>query len=72
MVADAVDLEPVSVSEFPANREINREFCKIQRSATNLRSRTRANPMACSEIPYSAEQGIFAQEQGSCTQEQGT
>jgi hypothetical protein len=27
MVADAVDLEPVSASKFPANREINREFC---------------------------------------------
>jgi hypothetical protein len=27
VVADAVDLEPVSASKFPANREINREFC---------------------------------------------
>ena len=26
MVADAVAIEPVSTSEFPANREINREF----------------------------------------------
>jgi hypothetical protein len=37
MVADAVAFEPVSTPEFPANREINREFCKIQRSATNVR-----------------------------------
>lgn len=28
MVADAVAVEPVSASEFPANREINREFGK--------------------------------------------
>jgi hypothetical protein len=26
VVADAVQIEPVSASEFPANREINREF----------------------------------------------
>jgi hypothetical protein len=71
MVADAVDLEPVSASKFPANRENNREFCKIRRSAPNLRAWTRANPMACSEIPYAAEQGIFVKEQGICAQEQG-
>jgi hypothetical protein len=67
MVAHAFQVEPVSAGKFPANREINREFCKIQRSATNLRAWTRANPMACSEIPCSAEQGIFAKEQGICT-----
>ena len=71
MVADAVAFEPVSTLEFPANREINREFCKIRPSATNVRSRTRANPMACGEIPYAAEQGIFVKEQGICAQEQG-
>jgi hypothetical protein len=70
MVADAVDLEPVSASKFPANREINREFCKIQGFAPNLMCWTRANPMACSEIPYAAEQGIFLKEQGICAQEQ--
>jgi hypothetical protein len=70
MVEDAVDLEPVSAFKFPANREINRGFCKIQRSATNLRAWTPANPMACSEIPYAAEQGIFVQELGICAQEQ--
>jgi hypothetical protein len=54
-----------------ANREINREFCKIQRSATNVRAWTPANPMASSEIPYAMEQGIFVKEQGICLQEQG-
>ena len=29
MVADAVAVEPVSQVEFPANREINREFCQF-------------------------------------------
>ena len=32
VVADAVTVEPVSASEFPANREKNREFCKIAAS----------------------------------------
>jgi hypothetical protein len=71
VVADAVAFEPVSTLEFPANREINREFCKIQRPTTNLMDWTRANPMACGEIPYAAEQGIFVKEQGICAQEQG-
>jgi hypothetical protein len=29
-----------------------------------LKADTRANSEACSEIPYSTEQGIFAKEQG--------
>ena len=29
LVAHAVACEPVSVCEFPANREFYREFCKI-------------------------------------------
>ena len=29
MVADAVVVEPVSTAKFPANREKNREFCRI-------------------------------------------
>jgi hypothetical protein len=28
-LADAVEVEPVSASKFPANREIYREFCRI-------------------------------------------
>jgi hypothetical protein len=30
LVADAVAVEPVSKSKFPANREINREFLKFE------------------------------------------
>src|SRR5262245_26861074 len=36
-----------------------------------LSANTRANSEACSEIPYSTKQGIFAKEQGICTREQG-
>jgi hypothetical protein len=31
---DAVHCEPVSVPKFPANREINREFCRFEALAT--------------------------------------
>jgi hypothetical protein len=71
MVADAVDLEPVSSIQFPANREINREFRQIPARGAILNADTRANSEACSEIPYSAEQGIFAKEQGICAQRTG-
>jgi hypothetical protein len=64
MVADAVAFEPVSTSKFPANREINREFRPIRLFGAILKADTRANSEACSEIPYSTEQGIFAKEQG--------
>ena len=64
MVADAVLVEPVSTPKFPANREINREFRRISLLGAILKADTRANSEACSEIPYSTEQGIFAKEQG--------
>jgi hypothetical protein len=62
---------PSPTHEFPANREINREFCRIRLVNAILKADTRANSEACSEIPYSAEQGIFAKEQGICTQRTG-
>ena len=71
MVADAVEVEPVSTAKFPANREKNREFRRIRLLGAILKAGTRANSEACSEIPYSTEQGIFAREQGICTREQG-
>src|SRR5262245_89218 len=71
LVAHAVQVEPVSTPEFPANREINREFCKIRLLSAILPADTRANSEACGKIPYSTEQGIFANEQGICTREQG-
>ena len=71
VVADAVAVEPVSTHEFPANREINREFHQIGPLCKILKADTRADSEACSENPYSAEQGIFATEQGICMREQG-
>jgi hypothetical protein len=71
MVADAVAFEPVSTPEFPANREINREFHQNRLLGVILNTDTRANSAACREIPYATEQGIFAQEQGISTVEQG-
>src|SRR5262245_6669219 len=75
VVADAVQVEPVSHLEFPANREINREFRQNRRLDAILHADTPANSEACSEIPYSTKQGIFAKEQGilDCTRrgEQG-
>ena len=70
-MADAVQVEPVSTHEFPANREINREFRQIRLLSAILKADTRANSKASSEIPYSTKQGIFAKEQGICTREQG-
>ena len=64
MVADAVQVEPVSTPKFPANREINREFRQIRLLGAILKADTRANSETYSEIPYSTEQGIFAKEQG--------
>jgi hypothetical protein len=57
--------------EFPANREINREFCKIRLLSAILPADTRANSEACGQIPYSTEQGIFAKELGIWTAPQG-
>jgi hypothetical protein len=55
VVADAVPVEPVSTVKFPANREINREFCQIRLLGAILPADTRANSKAWSEIPYSAD-----------------
>jgi hypothetical protein len=71
MVADAVAVEPVSTSKFPANREKNREFRRIRTLSAILKAETRINSDAYSKIPYSTEQGIFAKEQGICRREQG-
>src|SRR5450759_2512675 len=55
----------------PANREINREFCRFRRSAAVLASSRRANSMTCIEIPYVTEQGIFGGLTGNFFQRTG-
>jgi hypothetical protein len=46
MVADAVQIEPVSDPKFPVIREINREFLNFGRFAVILPRSRRANSMA--------------------------
>jgi hypothetical protein len=71
VVADAVAFEPVSTPVFPANREINREFCRTRPLCMILKVDTRAKSKAFSQIPYAIEQGIILAEQGILAQEQG-
>ena len=71
VVADAVAVEPVSAPKFPANREINREFCRIRSLCEILKVDMRANSKAFSRIPCATEQGIISAEQGIPAQEQG-
>jgi hypothetical protein len=71
VVADAVLVEPVSTAKFPANREINREFCRI---AVLVASEAVNNGFVTGlskRIPYTTEQGIILAEQGLLAREQG-
>jgi hypothetical protein len=52
LAEDAVLIEPVCASNFPDNREINREICKFWPRAANLVSVPRENSAAYDEIPY--------------------
>ena len=70
-MADAVQVEPVSTLEFPANREKNREFRQIRSLCEILKANTRAISKAFSKITYVKEQGIISAEQGILAQEQG-
>src|SRR5262249_27234154 len=58
------------VSKFPANRQNNREFCRIRPFGTNLRSRMRGNPMASAKFPIQLNRDFFLKEQGIYTLEQ--
>ena len=71
MAADAVLVEPVSTLLFPANREKNREFCKIAQFETPETANSAAVTWLPARIPYSSEQGIILVEQGTPTREQG-
>jgi hypothetical protein len=52
MVADAVYIEPVSASDFPANREINRENRKIRPEAATRSAFHAAAIGVFSDIPW--------------------
>jgi hypothetical protein len=68
---DAVLIVPVSGLKFPANREINREFRGFGPNSVILASIQPAISMACSQIPYASEQGIFLPKQGIPSAEPG-
>ena len=65
VVVDAAWIEPVSTAKFPANRENNREFCRIRPSTAIFMSDQRADSMPYSGIPYATEQGIFKRVSGN-------
>jgi hypothetical protein len=70
-VADAVIAEPVSTAQFPANREINRDYFD---SGADSVSGVYISPMilrAYGQIPYSSDQGVSGREQGISGNHQG-
>jgi hypothetical protein len=62
---EPVSGEPVSATQFPANREFNREFFKFGPFSAILAPNQRANSNACSKIPYKMEQGINSRRTGN-------
>ena len=67
MHSTATGLHP----EFPANREINREFFDFGHFLAIPAPNRRANSVPCWQIPCATEQGIFSAEQGMFLREQG-
>jgi hypothetical protein len=66
VVVEAVLLiGPVSMGIFPVNREKNREIGENRPSESILKRLLGAASMACRQISYEVEQGIFSAEQGS-------
>ena len=55
---DAVQIQPLSASKFPGNREIDGEFHKYRLSSSFSVPSQRANSKPCSQIPYAGEQGV--------------
>ena len=70
-MADAVTVEPVSTPKFLANREKNREFCKLVAFGAAETPNRAVVAGLLMQIPYSMEQGIILVEQGILAQEQG-
>ena len=50
-MADAVTYEPVSTAKFPANREINREFCRIRLLCAILKPTCEQNHGLAAKFP---------------------
>jgi len=65
---------PVRISlrlKFPANREINREYYRIQLFTAILVPSRRVNSMVCRRIPYATEQGIIDRAAGKISRRTG-
>ncbi len=71
MVADAVAVEPLSTTKFPANREKNREFCKITASGAAKAVNNAVVTGLPVQISYLPEQGIVLAEHGILLRKQG-
>ena len=71
VVADAVAIELVSTTEFPAIREKNREFIDSGMIFGPERVKNPLKPGLRSHIPYALEQGILGAEQGIFGSDQG-
>jgi hypothetical protein len=59
LVADAVTVEPVSTAGFPANREINREFCKLVAFGAAETPNRAVIAGLLMQIPYSMNRELF-------------
>ncbi len=66
----AVAVEPVSTGKFPANRETNREFCKLVASGAPETANNGVVAGLPMQIPCSTEQGIILADQGILAREQ--
>src|SRR5262249_11158586 len=71
VVVVAVGCELVSASKFPANRENNREFCRMRPSVAIFVLNEPAASIAYNGIPYATEQGISKRVSGKIFQETG-
>jgi hypothetical protein len=59
VVADAVEIEPVSFPEFPVSREISRQFSQKWHPWRISGPKMIDTSIAYRKIPCSKEQGIF-------------
>src|SRR6187200_2688511 len=64
MVAHAVQVEPVSIAEFPANREINRDIRQIGSREPISIANTRAKLQTCGKISLRNRTGNYFGETG--------
>jgi hypothetical protein len=72
VVADALQIEPVSNLKFPANREINREFCRFRGPLARFsRPIAKRIQWLAAKFPTPKEQGIFGGLTGNSAERTG-